>query len=341
MINQETLVNIHVLYKQGYSIRAIARELGISKNTVKKYLRTSNKAHRYRSRPCVPSILENYKPYIKERIAAAAPKWIPASVLFREIKEQGYEGGQSTVRQYVRQFKSVIKESPIRFETKPGVQLQVDFTTIRRGKKSIKAFVATLGYSRSTYVKFYDNERQESWLDGISCALEWFGGVPKELLFDNAKCIMLERNAYGDEQHRWNPKLLDTSKHFGFKLKVCRPYRAQTKGKVERYNGYLKSSFITPLATTLKQAGLELTVEAANAHIGAWLLGVSEQRIHGTTGEQPAKRLVLEREHMLALPVIASSIAISAPPIISKTAPPIESFQHPLSTYDQLIGAIL
>lgn len=95
------------------------------------------------------------------------------------------------------------------------------------------------------------------------------GVVPKELLFDNAKCIMIERDAYGIGQHRWNSQLLQMARDYGFVPKACRPYRARTKGKVERFNGYLKRSFIVPLAATLKQAGLELDVDTANARIGA------------------------------------------------------------------------
>ena len=103
---------------------------------------------------------------------------------------------------------------------------------------------------------------------GIEGALHYFGGVPKEILFDNAKCIMIERDAYGEGRHRWNSKLLQLSADYGFRLRACRPYRAKTKGKVGRFNGYLKNSFITPLAASLKQAGLVLDVEVANGQIG-------------------------------------------------------------------------
>lgn len=80
---------------------------------------------------------------------------------------------------------------------------------------------------------------------------------------------MIERDAYGVGQHRWNSRLLQMARDYGFVPKACRPYRARTKGKVERFNGYLKRSFIVPLAATLKQAGLELDVDTANARIGA------------------------------------------------------------------------
>ena len=92
-------------------------------------------------------------------------------------------------------------------------------------------------------------------------ALLSFGGVPRHVLFDNAKTIVVERDAYGEGQHRWHRGLLALAEEYGFGLKLCRPYRAKTKGKVERFNGYLKGSFLVPLAATLKSAGLKLDVE--------------------------------------------------------------------------------
>lgn len=99
-------------------------------------------------------------------------------------------------------FKKTIYDPVLRLETLPGKQMQVDFTTISRHRKKIKAFVATLGYSRATYVRFSEYERQEDWLTGIKEACYYFGGVPHEILFDNAKAIMIERDAYGDGRHR-------------------------------------------------------------------------------------------------------------------------------------------
>lgn len=109
------------------------------------------------------------------------------------------------------------------------------------------------------------------------------------------------------------------------------------KGKVERFNGYLKGSFLVPLAATLKQSGLKLDVTAANAHIGPWLQNVANARIHGTTGEVPNARLQLEREKLQALPV---SVAAALPIRVARAASvpmPYESLQHPLSVYDSLL----
>ena len=132
-----------------------------------------------------------------------------------------------------------------------------------------------------------------------------------------------------------NMQLLATARDYGFIARACRPYRARTKGKVERFNGYLKNSFITPLAATLNQAGLRLDVPTANAHIGPWLERVAHQRIHGTTGIKPQVLLDQERFQLNPLPSqskqAVQQISIAARPV------PRESFQHPLSSYDRLL----
>src|SRR5689334_20829149 len=138
-------------------------------------------------------------------------------------------------------------------------------------------------------------------------------------------------------KHRWHRGLLALSEEFGFRMRVCQPYRAKTKGKVERFNGYLKGSFLVPLAATLKQSGLKLDLTTANAHIGPWLQSVANARVHGTTGEVPNVRLQLEREKLQPLPV---SLAASPPILVARAATvpiPYESLQHPLSMYDSLL----
>ncbi len=171
MLVKELFVDILAMHRQGRSIRAIARELNISRNSVRKYLRKPE-VPAYPPRSARGSKLDPYKPYLLGRIKAAHPRWIPATVLFQEIKDQGYSGGITLVRDFVATQKPKKDADPVvRFETAPGKQMQIDFTTIRRGKKTLKAFVATLGYSRASFVKFYDNERKESWIDGIISSL--------------------------------------------------------------------------------------------------------------------------------------------------------------------------
>jgi transposase len=335
MLTQETMVDIHASHRQGDSIRKIAKDTGLSRNTVRRYLREPARTPLYGPRPERPSKLDPHKLYLKGRIEAARPYWIPSTVLLRELQVRGYSGSGTILKRYIRQFKVTQSEPVVRFETPPGQQLQIDFTTIRRGKVKLKGFVATLGYSRATFVRFSEFERQQDWLTGIEEALRYFGGVPRELLFDNAKCLMLERDAYGEGSHRWNPKLLAMANDYGFRLRACQPYRAKTKGKVERFNGYLKSSFITPLAATLKQRGQSLDVASANGHIGKWLREVAQQRLHGTTKQKPQHLLERERMSLGALPVPDEQAQLVQP---SPRAVPVESLQHPLSLYDQLIG---
>ncbi|EGY28036.1 Transposase [Candidatus Regiella insecticola 5.15] len=148
---------------------------------------------------------------------------------------------------------------------------------------------------------------------------------------------MIERDAFGEGQHRWNAHLLILARDYGFSLRACRPYRPKTKGKVERFNGYLKHSFITPLAASLKQLGLELDVDTANGQIGQWLNDIAHQRIHGTTDEKPQVLLEQERQRLQPLPV-KSPTDSPLPALTRHQVIPTESLQHPLSVYDQLLG---
>lgn len=340
MLTQEKLVEIHVLHRQGRSVRAIARSLGLSRNTVRRYLRDLTAVPDYPKRVSRPAKLDPHKAYLQARIEAAKPHWIPATVLFGEIRARGYSGGISQLKAYIAQFKSTKAEDPVvRFETPAGKQMQVDFTTISRNRIKIKAFVATLGYSRATYVRFSEHERQDDWLTGITEAFHYFGGVTEEVLFDNAKTIMIERDAYGESKHRWNKQLLELAKDYGFMARACCPYRARTKGKVERFNGYLKNSFITPLAATLKQAGLRLDVAATSAHIGPWLEQIAHQRIHGTTGIKP--QVLLDEERFKLAPLPAATPWATCKARGSARPVPVESFQHALSLYDSLLEARL
>lgn len=121
--------------------------------------------------------------------------------------------------------------------------------------------------------------------------------------------------------------MVAVAEEFGFTPRVCQTYRAKTKGKAERFNGYLKGSFCVPLAATLKQACLRFDLTAANAHIGRWLTEVADQRLHDTTREQPAKRLQEERLALLQLPPQHGIPMLT----FSHRPVPHESFQHPLS----------
>ncbi|EBA00066.1 ISPsy4, transposase [Marinobacter sp. ELB17] len=139
-------MEIHVLHRQGESIRAIAQKLGVSRNTVRRYLRDLSTVPTYPDRTQRTTKLDPYKDYLLARIEAAKPHWIPATVLLREIQDRGYAGGVSQLKRYITDFKTVESDPVVRFETPPGKQMQVDFTTISRHRRKIKAFVATLGF---------------------------------------------------------------------------------------------------------------------------------------------------------------------------------------------------
>ena len=335
MLTQEQCVEIRVLSRQGKSIRGIAKELGVSRNTVREHLRDP---HPRRYGPRLPRVtkLDPYRAYLESRIAAAHPRWISATVLLREIREQGYRGGIDQLKALIRPLRPLKDDPLVRFETAPGEQLQADFTHIRRGQSPLLAFVATLGFSRASFVRFTEREDAATLSRCIVAALEYFGGVPQHLLLDNPATVVIERDAYGAGQHRFHPQLLQIAEQYGFIPRLCRPYRAKTKGKVERFNRYLKESFVLPLATTLKQAGITLDVETANAHVGPWLERVANRRLHATTGEIPAEQLVLERADLRPLP-----LSVLPLPVVqrrtSRVPTPIESFQHPLSVYEQLL----
>lgn len=179
MIDWERCMEIQILRKQGMSLRAIAKEGGISVNTVRRALREEGPPQ-YARRMARATKLHAFKAYLKERVSAAHPDWIPAAVLYREVRDRGYTGGETRVRDYVRTLKPKrVPEPLIRFETEPGVQMQVDWASFRRGE--LYAFVATLGYSRAAYVEFTCAETLEWLLTAHANAFAYFGGVPREV----------------------------------------------------------------------------------------------------------------------------------------------------------------
>lgn len=329
-------MEIKVLARRGKSIRSIAKELELSRNTVRRVLRGEMaEPPQYRRAPRATK-LDAYKAYLQERIAYARPQWIPAVVLLREIRERGYEGGITQLKVWLRTQRPAPKPEPVvRFETAPGQQMQADFTLIHKvGLIRLLVLVCTLGYSRASFVWFTLDETAQTLVTGLRAAFDYFGSVPKEVLFDNAKTIIIARDRYGEGQHRWGKELKDLAQECGFVPRVCRPYRARTKGKVERFNGYLKSSFIVPLAASLKASGLRLDVALANAHVGPWLQSVANARVHAETKAIPALRLIEERAHLLPAPALAR--AQQRLPL--RVAPPRESLQHPLSVYEALVA---
>lgn len=319
--------------RRGEGVREIARQLDCSRNTVRRYLR-DEAARRYGPREPRACKLDEYKGYLCERVEQARPRWIPATVLLREICQRGYAGGISQLKAWLAPLKKSEPEPLVRFETAPGKQMQADFTYVRRGRDPLLALVATMGYSRASFVKFVASAGEDAatLCAGLREAFDYFGGVPEHVLFDNTKAVVIERDAYGEGLHRWNNELKDLADACGFTPRLCRPYRAKTKGKVERFNSYLKGSFLVPLAATLEASGLRLDVNLANLHVRCWLDEVANARIHATTKAVPAVRLAQERAVMLSAPALKAPV-----PMRQRVALPVESLQHPLAVYDALL----
>jgi transposase len=336
MVGSEAALEIRVLHRHGKSIREIAREIGVSRNTVRRYLR-DEQAERYRPRPPRPTKLEPFKDYIVERLHAAAPDWIPGSVLLRELRERGYSGGYTMLKLFLASLRPKEPVEPvIRFETGPGEQMQVDWAVIRRGANRLSVFLATLGWSRAAYVEFVNDERIETLIEAHENAFLAFGGMPREVLYDNMRTVVLERHRYGPGRHRFHPGFLDFARHCGFRLRLCAPYRAQTKGKVERFIRYLRHSFYVPLASRLAQEGLIVDREIANLAVKRWLREVANARVHGTTGEIPAERLAVEKMHLQPVPTPYGGRSVRSMQNPKPVA--IIGLQHPLSIYDAFAG---
>ncbi len=165
------------------------------------------------------------------------------------------------------------------------------------------------------------------------------------------KTVVLERDASGEGDHRFHAGFLDYARHCGFVIKLCRPYRAKTKGKVERFNGYLRRSFYVPLVAQLKQAGLILDVVTANIEVRRWLREIANQRIHGTTQVRPAAQLKEERLQSLPSPwrgnisaarpqsEVAAAPA-QRPVVVIERIAQVSPAQHPLAVYERLLDQI-
>ena len=287
MVGGEAALEIRVLHRHGKGIREIARQMGNSRNTVRRYLRDESAA-RYKPRPPRATKLDPFKDYVVERLTSAAPERIPASVLLRELRERGYTGGYTMLKGLVAALKPKEAAAPIvRFETAPGEQMQVDWAVIRRGSNRLSVFVATLGWSRAAYVEFVSDERVETLIEAHENAFLAFGGTPREVLYDNMRTVVLQRHGYGRGRHRFHPGFLDFARHCGFQPRLCAPYRAQTKGKVERFIRYLRASFWVPLSSRLAQEGLIVDRETANLAVKRWLLNSRKVPRRGGTSDLP------------------------------------------------------
>ena len=179
-----------------------------------------------------------------------------------------------------------------------------------------------------------------AWRDGLLGAFEYFGGVPGEVLFDNAKPVVIERDLYGPGLHRWHAGHARSRAELRLPVAAVPAVPGRTKGKVERFNGYLKGSFLVPLAATLRAGGLTpRSSTRPTARCDAGSTRSPTARTHGTTGMAPCVRLTEDQRRLLPLPhgLRRTIDHNAAPERTIRAALPIESLQHPLSVYEALL----
>ncbi|QCH15525.1 IS21 family transposase [Synechococcus sp. CB0101] len=270
----------------GWGRRRIARELGCSPETVRKYLRQGG--WQPYGKPCRTSVLDGQREWLRQRFLAHRGN---ADVLRQELaSEKGIKVSLRTVERAVEPWRRELRNAAVatvRFETPPGRQLQADFgqCVVRIGGERVRVHLAvlTLGYSRRLLVRAFRSEKQDHWLSTLEEGFRHWGGVPQEVLVDNARALVSQH----DPERQilvFAQRLEQFASYWGFKPRACRPYRARTKGKDERGVAYVKRNAM---------AGREFSSWAElEAHLVRWTREVADLRVHGTTGEAPLERFM-------------------------------------------------
>lgn len=286
MLEVEGRFVIKDMHARGVSVSEIARVTGRDRKTVRAVLNGPVTPPPQR-RTGRGSKLDPYVPYLEKRIEEGV---LNCAKLFAELRRRGYAGGKSLVKEFVQPYREARRqEATVRYETEPGEQAQVDwghfgFIEQQGRRRRLYAFLMTLGWSRALYVEFTVSTNALCWVRCHVHAFRYFGGVPRVVLHDNLKTAVLEREA--DGKIHWNPRYLDVAAYYGFGLRACQPYRAQTKGKVESGIRYLRGNFWPGLTF--------VDLPDLNQQVLDWLDTTANVRIHGTTGEAPSVRLPLE-----------------------------------------------
>jgi len=279
--------------RQGLSVSDIAGLTGFDRKTVRKWL-TQPGPPRYGPRAPRLSKLDPYKPYLDQRLSAGV--W-NAVVLLRELRERGYTGGYSILKAYLHPKRQAARAVAVRrFETLPGQQAQVDWGHLgtleaAERRQPIWGFVVTLGHSRAMYADAATDQRLDTFLRLHEAAFEALGGVPHEILYDRTKTVVLGTDERGEV--RWHPIFLDFARYWGFRPRLCRPYRAQTKGKVESGIRYLRGSFLPGREAS--------SLEDLRSQLRAWVAGVANVRVHGTTHHVVREAWQAEQAHLQPL----------------------------------------
>ena len=281
---------INELSKQGQSIRGIARKLGISRQSVRKYM---NGTPKYKAP--VQDSFNNYlkinRETIKELFFEMNGHCVP---LLRKLRES-YDGSanlrglQIFCKQFRKELKNRGESIPCRYETQPGDHLQIDFgeqdVMIGGSNVRIHFFVSVLGYSRRIYVKAFTAENTEAWLNGIENAFRHFGGVPLAIVSDNTKCLVTVHNG---SELKFNERYTAFCHYWNVKPIACTPYKPRSKGKCERMVRYFKEN-------ALPGRNFD-SLEDLQKWIDLWLVKYSDVRklslVHtsGIQAETPAER---------------------------------------------------
>jgi len=284
MVDPEAVRMMRELRRLGWGYKSICRELGVSFLTVKRYVRDGAEAGK-QERPVARRLDENARSAAVELLDGAAAG--NAVVVAELLAQQGVEASVRTVQRVVSQHRKARRAAElatVRFETAPGHQMQIDFgekvVAIAGAFVKVFFFVAVLSFSRRIFVKPLLSQRQDDWREGLIGAFRHFGGVTQTVLIDNAGPLVLGRDR-DTGMARLHPAFAQYCRELDVAVRVCRPYRARTKGKTEAGVGYVKGNAI---------AGREFASFAElEGHLAAWMLRADE-REHGTTHETPLAR---------------------------------------------------
>lgn len=276
------------LHELGWGAKRLAKEFGCARNTVRRYLRAGGVVHF--AKPKRKTAFDGLDDWLRERFFRHGGN---ADVIRQELaSEHGIIIGLRSVELRVQPWRRELrahKKATVRFETRPGQQLQIDFgdtkVWIDDERVRVHLFVATLGYSRRMHIRPSLRERQTDWFEGMEGAFLRFGGVPSEVLLDNARALVEHHDA-STREVRFNTRFHAFARYWGFNPRACAPYRARTKGKDERGVGYVKRNAI---------AGRRFASWGEFvAHLDQWNREIADVRIHGTTGELPIVRFADE-----------------------------------------------
>jgi len=303
MLTQEEQVDIIAMHRHKIPIKEIARRSGFARNTVRSTIRRYEESGNKSRTPA--SKLDPYKDHLVSRLEEFPS--LSVEKLYREINSLGYSGGKTILAEFTKPYRIPRKKTTIRFETDPGEQAQVDFAELghhKIGGRELKLslFTMILCYSRMLYGRVVTSQDSDTFLNCHSHAFAYFGGVTREILYDNAKVVALKHT---QGSRVFNTALLDYAANAGFSPRLCKPYRPQTKGKVERSIGYIRDSFLEGETFT--------GIEDMQTRLEGWLGGVANVRIHQTTQRRPVDMLAEEELIMSGAKLIVPPSKIDLP----------------------------